>query len=322
MYKKFQGSRLDIEKVLALYGLKSKTIKSIKDGVINSSFFVTDHNNKHYVLRVYQHGIHTDKEILNELQIMKKFRQAGIPVPEVFENFKHQILTKFFDSKKVLCRAILMEFIDGHHLKSNERGLISEFAEFQSKMHELGKQIKLLPNKKRSFSEMVNWLKNDGGKAVKKLSNKILRQEYEKVLQDILLKIKQQEKEILSLSFGYVHLDYDSNNIIVSGKHIRGILDFDDVSYQPLVLDSAFSLWWWLFFNPLSVHENILQQYNQGYTKYLKRSDAEKRLFPLFIRMRNATLAALLFVNLPKFTNVKLFKKALEFDSVLKNLKL
>jgi Ser/Thr protein kinase RdoA (MazF antagonist) len=322
MDKKFLGSKLDIKKVLALYGLKPKIVKSIKDGMINSSFFVLDQNDKQYVLRVYQRGIHKDKEILNELQTMIKFRQGGVPIPLVLENVKNQILTKFIDSGKSSWQVILMEFIKGHHLKSNEYQLICEFAEFQSRMHKLGKQTKPKSKLKLSFKKMTDWLKNEEGKAVEKISDKVLKLKFKKIVKDILAETKEKEKEILSLPAGYVHLDYDSNNIIVSGKHIDGILDFDDLSYQPLVLDSAFSLWWWLFFNPLSIHGKILQQYNQGYTKYLKRSSVEKRLLPLFIRMRNATLAALLFINIPKYQDVKSFKKALELDPVFKSLKL
>lgn len=322
MDKKFLGSKLEVKKVLALYGLKSKVIKSIKDGIINSSFFVLDQNDKQYVLRVYQREIHRDKEILNELQTMTKFRQAGVPIPLVLKNQKNQILTKFIDSKKNSWQVILMEFVKGHHLKSNEYQLICEFAEFQSKMHKLEKQIKSQLKLKLSFKKMTDWLKNEEEKAAEKISDKVLKLKFKGIVKDILVEIKGNEKEILSLPAGFVHLDYDSNNIIVSGKHICGILDFDDLSYQPLVLDSAFSLWWWLFFNPLSIHGKILQQYNKGYTKYLKRNSVEKRLLSLFIRMRNATLAALLFVNIPKHPDIKSLKKAIELDPIFKSLKL
>lgn len=322
MHKRFQGSKSDIEKVLVLYGLKSKAIKPIKDGIINSSFFVLGQNNKQYVLRVYQRGMRTDRAILNELQITEKFRQAGVPIPQTLKNLKSQILTKFADSKHNYWSVIAMEFVDGRHLKSNDNSLVSEFAVYQSKMHKLGDQIKTKPNLKSSFNKMVVWLKNEKNKALlKKLTDNSLKREYEEIIQDILLEIKQREKEILSLPAGLVHLDYDSNNIIVSGGHIRGILDFDDISYQPLVLDSAFSLWWWLFFNPVSVHAQILRQYRQGYTKHREWSTIESQLLPLFIRMRNATLAALLFINLPKHPDLKSFKKAIKLDPIFKTLR-
>ncbi len=321
MSKRFQGSKSDIEKALALYGLKSKTIKPINDGIINSSFFVLGQDNKEYVLRVYQQGMRTDRAILSELQITAKFRQAGIPIPQTLKNLKGQILTKFTDSRHNYWRAIMMEFVRGRHLKSNDYSLILEFAALQSKMHKLGKQIKPQPNLKLSFNKMVVWLKNEKKEALKKITDNSLKREYDEMVQDILLEIKQREKEILSLPVGLVHLDYDSNNIIVSDRHIRGILDFDDISYQPLALDSAFSLWWWLFFNPIPVHAQILRQYRQGYTKHREWSTNESQLLPLFIRIRNATLPALLFINLPKRPDLKSFKKAIKLDLIFKNLR-
>ena len=323
MNNKFQGSKSEIKKLLALYGLKSKSIVPIKDGIINSSFFVLDSESEEYVLRVYQRGTRADRDILNELRITAKFRQAGVPIPQTLKNVKGQILTKFRDSKYNQWRAIVMEFITGHHLKSNEHSLISEFAGFQAQMHELGQQILPRPNLKSSFNKMAVWLKEERTKALlKKLPDSGLKQKYEGIVQDILLEIKEREKEIWTLPAGYVHLDYDSNNIIVSDRHIRGILDFDDLSYQPLALDSAFSLWWWLFFNPILTHTQILRRYRQGYTKRRHWSTMESQLLPLFIRLRNATLAALLFINLPKGPDLKSLKKAIKLDSLFKTLKL
>lgn len=321
MNKRFQGSKSDIEKVLALYGLQFEAIKPIKDGIINSSFFVVGPNKKRYVLRVYQHGMRTDRAIFNELQVTAKFRQARVPIPKILKNLQAQILTKFVDSKRNQWRAIVMEFVDGRHLKSNDYRLILEFAAFQAKMHKLGSQIQTHPKLKISFNKMTVWLKNEKDNALKKITSSSLKREYSEIVQDILFEIRHRQKEILSLPAGFVHLDYDSNNILVSGGHIRGILDFDDISYQPLVLDSAFSLWWWLFFNPMSVHGQILRQYRQGYAKHREWSRMESQLLPLFIRMRNATLAGLLFINLPKRPDLKSFQKAIKLESILKTLR-
>ncbi len=323
MNKKFIGSKSDLLKVLDLYDLKYKSIKPIKNGIINSSFFVLDQRGKKYVLRVYRNGMRTDHEILRELQITQKFRRAGIPIPQLLENLKGKLLTEFSDKNRQSWRAILMKFVNGRHLKANDYSLIPEFAALQAKMHKLERGSKTKNSLKLSFDKMVAWLKDEKNKArLKKIQKQNLIEKYEAIVQDILLEIKLNQKTIWSLPAGYVHLDYDSNNLLVGTKHIEAILDFDDLSYQPLALDSAFSLWWWLFENPIAKHESILQLYAQGYTKHRKWSRVESQLLPLFMRMRNATLAGLLFVNLPKNPNLKLLERAIKLDRVFKTIRL
>jgi len=59
--------------------------------------------------------------------------------------------------------------------------------------------------------------------------------------------IKNNADEISCLPLGLVHLDYDSDNILIKGNKIAAILDFDDLSSQPFIADLGNSLWWWLF---------------------------------------------------------------------------
>ena len=316
---RYKGSKSDLSRIISLYGLKVSSVKLIKDGIINTSFVVFTNDGRKFVLRVYQDDNRRDAEINTELAVMEKLRDNGVPIPEVFKNLKGKVLNKFVDLKGNKWRAILMEFVDGHHLEASQYKLVPEFAKYQAKMHKLMSKFK--SHKQRSsFERMVEWLESESKKAISKIEDNRLREEYKKISSEIIAKAKVFKKAINTLPSGLVHLDYDSNNVIVSDNHIKAILDFDDISKQPFVLDCANSLWWWLFFNPASKHDVLLSSYLKNYLTIKKLNVAERKYFPLFLRMRNATLGALLFVNLK--TDLKSFKKALMLDSSFKQIKL
>lgn len=319
---KFIGTKSEIKEIASKYRLKVKGVKRIRNGMINSSFEIVTDNGKKYVLRVYYKNGRTRKQIVTELDIIDYFMKAGIPVPKIKKNINGKLLTYFYDTKnKTRWKTILIDFVYGRPLSPKDYLFISTCAEYQSKMHRLTIDYNNSRNIDSSFKDIVRWMKDEHKNVIKNLSNKIVL-EYSKIVTDILLQLDTVDNKIKFLAAGYVHLDYDSTNIIVDNTSIRGIIDFDDLSYQPLILDSAFSLWWWLFFNKSSYIKKILRLYIKGYERNRKITNIEKQLLPTFIRMRNAILAGLLFINSKKKPDLKSFRKAIEFDSVLRGLKI
>ncbi len=320
MQIKFKGSKTDLQKALDQFGLKAQKIKVIKKGVVNSSFLILISNGKKYVLRVYQKGHRTDAQIQNELKIMKDFSLNNIPIVRVLKNKSGGYLTKFFDAKGEVWRAILMKYVKGKHLEASQINLIPVFAKYQAKMHVVASGFRKTKN--NFFGKTVSWLENESKQALRNIENAKLRRIYALISSDILAEAKERIKEINALPSGEVHLDYDSDNLIVSKKRIKAILDFDDASSQPFVLDTANSLWWWLFLNSVNMHATILDAYLKSYTKYRVLSKKERDLLLFFIRMRNVTLAATLFVNMKEKRDLKSFGKALKADKLFKEIKL
>lgn len=318
MKTKFKGTKADLQIALDQYGLKAKKVKVIKNGVVNSSFLISCSNGKTYVFRAYQRGNRTDAQIQNELKIMRSFSLNHIPIVKVFKNKSREYLTRFIDSKGEIWRAILMKHVKGKHLEPSQINLIPLFANYQAKMHIVASRFKKTKN---NFTEkMVSWLEKERQQALKNINDAKLRREFALMSSEILSEAKSRIKEINRLPSGEAHLDYDSDNILVTKKEIKAILDFDDTSSQPFVLDIANSLWWWLFFNPFKVHTRILNAYFISYNKYRLLSKKEKDLLSFFIRMRNVTLAATLFVNMKGKRDLKSFEKALRADRLFKEL--
>lgn len=142
----------------------------------------------------------------------------------------------------------------------------------------------------------------------------------EGIYSDLKRNIELNFDDILALPCGDVHLDYDSDNIIVENDKIKAILDFDDISNQPFILDTANSIWWWLFKNKKEDYEKILSNYFESYQKIRNITEKEYKFLNLFLRMRNLTLICLLYVNISREINYAEVEKGLILDVFLSAL--
>ncbi len=316
---RFNGSKDDLLQVFNLYGLKVSGIRCFKDGIINTSYCLDIEDGSKLVLRVYQNGDKSSDAIGKELDFMEKMNNSGIPVPSVMNNENRGKMTIFSDSNGKEWRAIIMTFADGRHLKPDDLDIIPEFATYQAKMHLCS--AKLNKNSDVSnFKVMVDWM----DKEFKETKSKGISEETFIKIENIYTELKQDielnYESILELPFGDVHLDYDSDNIIVSDGKIKAILDFDDISMQPFILDSANSIWWWLFNNKKEKYKDILQSYFSSYKTIREISEKEYKLLGLFMRMRNLTLICLLYVNISEETNYMGINEGFNLDPLLKSL--
>jgi Ser/Thr protein kinase RdoA (MazF antagonist) len=101
---------------------------------------------------------------------------------------------------------------------------------------------------------------------------------------------------------------------------VKAILDFDDISSQPFILDTANSLLWWLFKNERKNHKAILSNYFKNYNKMRKILDEEYEFLSLFLRMRNLTLMCLLYVNISEEVKYEKVNQGIVLDPLLKQI--
>ena len=114
-------------------------------------------------------------------------------------------------------------------------------------------------------------------------------------------------------------MDYDSSNILIKNGKISGIIDFDDITDSPLLIDLGFSLWWWLFFNFEKSNLKVGKEYVKSYSKNRTLTEKEKDLLSFVIRVRNMILLCLLFINHSSKIQYKKIKSALVLDTILIN---
>lgn len=310
---KFNGSKEELSKIFDLYKLNVLDVQCFKDGIINTSYCLKIGDGSKLVLRVYQNDGKGNDAIEKELDFMDEMRNSGVPIPLIIANIFDKKLTIFKDFVGREWRAIVMAFAQGRHLEPTDFEIIPEFAAYQAKMHLASSGL----NKNSAnpnFKDMIDWLDKEFNETkLKGLTEEIfgeIEAIYNKLKQDIELNLD----DILALPCGYVHLDYDSDNVIVDNGKIKAILDFDDISKQPFILDTANSIWWWLFKNKKEDYEKILNSYFESYRKIRNITEKEYKFLSLFLRMRNLTLMCLLYVNISEEINYARINEGLAID--------
>lgn len=308
-----------LEYVIKKLNKKIRKIKCFSSGIINETYLVTFFDQSEIVVRIYNKERKV-KEVAREIAIMEQLRKKGISIPEIYTIDNKKYLY-FKDKNKKNRIAVCMEFIDGTELQPSDHNIISSCAITQSKMHSiLTKKNVSLKERQRGILKIKKWMDKEVALAVnnknikKEIKNQILE-----IYKSILCDWRINQKSLLEIPFGIVHLDYDSSNILIKNGNISGIIDFDDITDSPLLIDLGFSLWWWLFFNFEKSNLRVGKEYVRSYSKNRKLTETEKDMLSFIIRVRNMILLCLLFINnSPKIQNKKI-KKALILDTILIN---
>lgn len=295
------------------------TIKRFSSGIINESYLLKFKNKKQLVIRIYNTERKL-KDVMREIKIMEQLQKKGIPIPKIY-NIKNKKFLHFKDENKKKRVAICMEFIDGSELKSNDYNLIEVCACTQAKMHGLLSNNKMsFKNKQRGILKIKKWMDKEVFDILHNENIKDnMKNEIFKRYKNILKEWKENKKVLTTLPFGIVHFDYDSSNILIKNGNIAGIIDFDDITQAPLIVDLGFSLWWWLFFNFKKNSLKVGKDYIRAYSQTRKLTKEEEDLLFLVIRVRNMILLCLLFVNHSSKIQENKIKQALSLDTLLIN---
>lgn len=305
-----------IIRLLNFYDLIPVDFKEIKTGVENTSIFLKTNKGK-FVLRVYRRNNKTMGEIAQEVEFMNFLRNQGIPTPQIMLNLKGKLISQI-KINKVAWNFILMEFVDGKHLISDQHSIIAEVSKYQALIHKAAGKFKKV-EKSKNLKDRINEFTVQNKKAEKFLKNNYLWPDIRKIIIQTAQDAKRNFDEINSLPSGLVHLDYDSDNILTKRNKVMAILDFDDLSCQPFIMDLGNSLWWWLFTNKNNDLKLLYKKYLGGYQKYRRLSKKELLFLLLFIKMRNISIA-IFDINHDEKKSLKEWKKVLDFDEAVNNL--
>ncbi len=316
MDKKFRLTKSIASKLLETYQLELKKYARVKAGIENSSAFITT-NKGRFVIRVYRS---LDKGVLwfkQEADFMNYLNSLGIPVPKIIANSKGSLISTFKEKGKVR-KYILMEYVDGRHLEPSDIPLIPKVATFQALMHRAALQVEPTGRfKKAPVTKIIKFL--SGFKKAHAIPGTFWKQALE-IINDLTAQLKKHSIFIDKLPSGPIHLDYDSDNIIIQNFEVKGIIDFDDMVTMPFSVDLANSLHYWSYMNKRKDYKKYLATYLQHYQ--LKKKLNQKELFylPLFMRLRNVSIALVLATRNIKGIHPSEPSELLKFDSVLNKL--
>ncbi len=264
---KFQDNREQVMAILEAFELRQPSYQPVPTGNENSSFAVQD-SGKEYILRVYQRNKKTTLDILRELQLMEFLNGRGLPIPKSFPTKTGELVCETVIGQQ-LWQSILMQFEEGAHPGVYTPALIGNMAGTQARMHMASLEF---TNELLGVKRRYNPYQRDGA-------------------WDWVLRWTNRSGDNTGLVMSFSHLDFTGDNILVQDDTVTAILDFDDMTYAPLVDCLANSL---LFLARVGVDSNALRSYIRAYTQARRLSWTERARLASVLMGRSLRLSFLL----------------------------
>ena len=310
-------SRESLAPILAQYGILDFNFLIDPNGVENTTFILTTPQDR-YALRVYRQRRRTEEEILLEIDYINYLIDYKIPVPRIIKNQNNQFLTKTkIDSMQWF--SVLMEFIEGIHPKYYTKSLLKEFAEIQARMHALAVNFK--------SDYIITLPKCDTGEKIKDF----LFTDLLSVDQIDLSKIKNNNIKnfigrarkfsfkVDNLPLGIIQKDIHAGNLLTEKNKLKGVLDFDDLFWGPIIASVGFFLW------DIFARNGDLQSlhyYVDKYSKFRKLTPKENYILKDMLLLRNYIMGTVEFLTGGDETHQKFLfpmKKYFEMEESLQD---
>ena len=253
----------EIDFIQKKYKIKILEIKNIKNGILNSNFYI-ETKNKKYILRIYEANRTIDEE-LQELILLDKI-SSFIPVSRAIENIDNEYIS-IFNNKKFA----LFEYVEGSSIEEIDTHIIREIAMNLGKLHSFSKEISFEKYNRKSridFEFYYNEIKKSNFDF--KFKNELLN------LADEIIKY-----DFSTLPSGVIHGDIFPDNVLLDEyNNIKVIFDFNESYYAPFIFDIAIVINFWIKINNFDffTENNFIRDFLNYYSKYRKITKEELKL--------------------------------------------
>ena len=157
--------------------------------------------------------------------------------------------------------------------------------------------------------------------SISKVSKTRFWPEAKTIIDEIIEDVGGRLTKLNQLPHGLVHLDYDSDNILVTPSRVEGIIDFDDLSNLPFAVDLAYTLWWWAWTSRDKNSEQIVRKYMKYYQQGRRLRKNELSFLVLFMRLRSVAIGIILNAKKTKGITPAAAKQVIKFDQMIKRLR-
>jgi len=286
----------EIDFIQKKYKIKILEIKNIKNGILNSNFYI-ETKNKKYILRIYEANRTIDEE-LQELILLDKI-SSFIPVSRAIENIDNEYIS-IFNNKKFA----LFEYVEGSSIEEIDTHIIREIAMNLGKLHSFSKEISFEKYNRKSridFEFYYNEIKKSNFDF--KFKNELLN------LADEIIKY-----DFSTLPSGVIHGDIFPDNVLLDEyNNIKVIFDFNESYYAPFIFDIAIVINFWIKINNFDffTENNFIRDFLNYYSKYRKITKEELKL--LDVACKKIALS-FIFLRIYKEKIDSSYRKALSIE--------
>ena len=286
----------EIDFIQKKYKIKILEIKNIKNGILNSNFYI-ETKNKKYILRIYEANRTIDEE-LQELILLDKI-SSFIPVSRAIENIDNEYIS-IFNNKKFA----LFEYVEGTSIEEIGTHIIREIAMNLGKLHSFSKEISFEKYNRKSridFEFYYNEIKKSNFDF--KFKNELLN------LADEIIKY-----DFSTLPSGVIHGDIFPDNVLLDEyNNIKVIFDFNESYYAPFIFDIAIVINFWIKINDFDffTENNFIRDFLNYYSKYRKITKEELKSLDIACKKISLTF---IFLRIYKEKIDSSYQKALSIE--------
>ncbi len=253
----------EIDFIQKKYKIKILEIKNIKNGILNSNFYI-ETKNKKYILRIYEANRTIDEE-LQELILLDKI-SSFIPVSRAIENIDNEYIS-IFNNKKFA----LFEYVEGSSIEEIDTHIIREIAMNLGKLHSFSKEISFEKYNRKSRIDFEFYY------------NKIKKSNFDFKFKNELLNLADEiiKYDFSTLPSGIIHGDIFPDNVLLDEyNNIKVIFDFNESYYAPFIFDIAIVINFWIKINDFDffTENNFIRDFLNYYSKYRKIIKEELKL--------------------------------------------
>jgi amicoumacin kinase len=283
-----------LNQLLQLYGLE-KEVKKLGD--FENYVYETCKGGEAFILRITHNSHRSSDDIASELDWMKHLHQSGISVPEVFQSMNGLLVETLRAEDGSEFYGCLYSKAAGEPVSVRsdnfDAHLFKAWGETIAVMHQATKLYKPADGIKSRNSwdqdELLEVEKYYPAEDFQLVKN----------AKDLLEHINKLPKDLNT--YGLIHTDIHSGNFFFDGEKVH-VFDFDDASYHWFVSDIAIPLFYSIFYKIPPENQEERQQFAdyfmtafmEGYENKNRLPDGWKAQLPLFLRLRDVVLYAVL----------------------------
>lgn len=254
------------------YNISLDSVALISNGVINTNYICFAGDRK-YILKLYNFkGI---DEIRFEVEVLEFLKHHNFPSPRLLTSKNNELIV-IFQNKP----SILFDYIEGENIKIITPKLLEQAGTLQAEMHNILKDF--APSVEKS-----TWDPGELKHLVKEYKNAVIESGFPEGLK--FMSFANQELERYDfpqdLPKGVTHQDIKSENIIVEGDKIKGIVDFDNSYVGAFLFDIATTIIWGCFKDEL-FDKKMFFSFINGYSKKRGLSELENEYLEDSIKFR------------------------------------
>ena len=286
----------EIDFIQKKYKIKILEIKNIKNGILNSNFYI-ETKNKKYILRIYEANRTIDEE-LQELILLDKI-SSFIPVSRAIENIDNEYIS-IFNNKKFA----LFEYVEGSSIEEIDTHIIREIAMNLGKLHSFSKEISFEKYNRKSRIDFEFYY------------NEIKKSNFDFKFKNELLNLANEinDFDFSTLPSGMIHGDIFPDNVLLDEyNNIKVIFDFNESYYAPFIFDIAIVINFWIKINDFDffTENNFIRDFLNYYSKYRKITKEELKL--LDVACKKIALS-FIFLRIYKEKIDSSYRKALSIE--------